>query len=99
MGDVVAPIADGAGNEIEDPVLGLEAEEEIALSFELPAAGQRYVYAANPASDTVSVIDSETLSIQSVQAGDGPTFLQSLGREDAAIVLNVDSADATLIWT
>ncbi len=92
-------IADGQGNVIEEPVPQLEAEEEVSLSFDLPAAGQRYVYAANPASDSVSVIDSQTLAIQSVQAGNGPTYVRTMPDADAALVLNVESEDATLIRT
>jgi YVTN family beta-propeller protein len=69
------------------------------VEFELPHAGDRYVYAANPDNDNVAVIDSETLAIQTVEAGDGPTFLQTLGKKDAAIVLNTGSDDATIIRT
>lgn len=92
------PIVDGEGNEVE-VVPDLEDEEEVLVQFELPSAGERYVYAANPDNDSVSVIDSETLAIQSVEAGDQPTFLQSLGGSDAAVVLNVNSGDATIVRT
>lgn len=92
------PIIDGDGNEVE-VVPDLEAEEEVPVQFELPSAGERYVYAANPDNNSVAVIDSQTLAIQSVEAGDTPTFLQSLGGRDAAIVLNVNSDDATIVRT
>src|SRR5690606_23873866 len=92
------PIVDGDGNPV-DAVPDLEDEEEVVVQFELPSAGERYVYAANPESNSVAVIDSETLAIQSVEAGDRPTFLQSLGGRDAAIVLNVNSNDATIVRT
>jgi YVTN family beta-propeller protein len=77
----------------------LPPEEELSLEFELPHAGERYVYAVNPDSDSVAVIDANTLAIHSVEAGDQPTFLQTLAGRDAAIVLNVRSGDATLIRT
>ncbi len=93
-----SPIVDGDGNEVE-VVPDLEDEEEVLVQFELPSAGKQYVYAANPDNNSVSVIDSQTLAIQSVEAGDKPTFLQSLGGRDAAIVLNVDSDDATIVRT
>lgn len=92
------PIVDGNGNVVE-VVPNLEAEEEVLVQFELPSAGERYVYAANPDNNSVAVIDSQTLAIQSVEAGDRPTFLQSLGGRDAAIVLNVNSDDATIVRT
>lgn len=91
-------VIDGDGNPV-DAVPDLDDEEEVQVQFELPSAGERYVYAANPDSNSVAVIDSETLAIQSVEAGDTPTFLQSLGGRDAAIVLNVRSDDATIIRT
>lgn len=92
------PVLDGDGNEV-DVVPDLEDEEEVQVQFELPSAGERYVYAANPDNNSVAVIDSRTLAIQSVEAGDKPTFLQSLGGRDAAIVLNVNSNDATIVRT
>ena len=82
-----------------DSTTPLPAEVELSFDFELPAAGEGYVYAANPASDTVAVIDAETLAIQAVEAGDQPTFLQTLAGRDAAVVLNVGSGDATVIRT
>ncbi len=92
------PLVDGEGNVIEE-LPELEEEEEVLVNFELPAAGKRYVYAANPHNDSVAVIDSETLSVQAVEAGDAPKYVQSLGGRDEAIVLNVNSRDATIIRT
>ncbi len=81
------------------PVPALPPEMELSFEFELPQAGKRYVFAANPKSDSVAVIDAETLAIQAVEAGDQPTFLRTLAGSDAAIVLNVGSSDATIIRT
>lgn len=96
----------GGGNGAAPPGAKPEApnpepppEVEVKVEFELPHAGDRYVYAANPDNDNVAVIDSETLAIQTVEAGDGPTFLQTLGEKDAAVVLNAGSNDATIIRT
>ncbi len=77
----------------------LPPEMELSFEFELPQAGKRYVYAANPQSDSVAVIDAETLAIQAVEAGDQPTFLRTLAGTDAAVVLNVGSSDASIIRT
>jgi hypothetical protein len=78
---------------------GLPEEVELDPEFELPHAGQHYVYAVNPDRDSVAVIDATTLAIHSVDAGDEPKFLQTLAGTDAAIVLNVKSEDATVIRT
>ena len=74
-------------------------EIEERRDFETPRAGARYVYVANPRRDTVAVIDSTTLAIRSVEAGDGPTYLSSVPGRDVAIVLNVGSDDATILRT
>jgi hypothetical protein len=78
---------------------GLPPEVETNESFELPHAGEHSVYVANPETDNVAVIDAASLGIHVVEAGDEPTFLQTLAGKDAAIVLNVGSADATIIRT
>jgi ribosome-binding factor A len=77
----------------------LPPEVELSEDFELPHAGDNYVYVANPETDNVAVINAATLGIHIVEAGDEPTFLQTLAGRDAAIVLNVGSADATVIRT
>lgn len=74
-------------------------ETEEQRSFELPQAGARYVYVANPRRDSVAVIDSRTLAIQTVEAGDGPTQLATIPGRDEAIVLNVNSRTATVLRT
>ncbi len=74
-------------------------EVEEVRSFETPRAGARYVYVANPRRDTVAVIDSTTLAIRSVEAGDGPTYLSVVPGRDVAVVLNVGSDDATILRT
>jgi YVTN family beta-propeller protein len=78
-----------------DPVL--PPEVEVKLDFELPQASERYVYAANPDSGTVVIINAETQVIQTLETGDRPTFLRTLVGTDDAIVLNVGSDDATVI--
>ena len=77
----------------------LPPEKETVASFELPHAGEHFVYVANTDSDTVAVIDAKKLTIQIVPAGDQPKFLQTLAGSDSAIVLNVASNDATIIRT
>jgi YVTN family beta-propeller protein len=79
--------------------VALPAEIESQLEFELPHAGERYVYATNTDDDSVAVIDAKSLGIHNVEAGDQPKFLQTLAGKDAAIVLNTGSGDATIIRT
>ena len=53
--------------------VSLPPEVELSAEFELPKAGQRYVYAASPEHDSVAVIDAETLAIHTVEARPRPT--------------------------
>lgn len=83
---------------------GLPPEVEEQRAFETPQAGSRYVYVANPRRDNVAVIDSRTLAITSVEAGDGPTHLVTIPERDGApvdeaLVINVNASTATLLRT
>ena len=90
--------ASGAAPGGQPPAV-LPPETEKPVSFELPHAGEHFVYVANTDSDTVAVIDAQKLTIQIAPAGDQPRFLQTLAGADSAIVLNVASNDATIIRT
>jgi hypothetical protein len=89
------PGGDGDGDGDGEPML--PPEVEVRLDFELPQASERYVFAANPESGTVSIIDAETRHIQTLETGERPTFLRTLAGTNDAIVLNVGSDDATII--
>lgn len=78
---------------------GLPPEVEERRAFETPQAGARFVYVANPRRDNVAVIDSQTLAITSVEAGDGPTYLATVPGRDVALVINVNASTATLLRT
>jgi hypothetical protein len=83
---------------------GLPPEVEEQRAFETPQAGSRYVYVANPRRDNVAVIDSRSLAITSVEAGDGPTYLVTVPERDGtpideALVINVNATTATLLRT
>ena len=88
-----AAIVDGSGES------DLPPETETSVAFETPAAGVRYVYAANPDDDSVAVIDAESLAIHTVQTGDEPRYLQTLAGHDAALVIDVGTRDVALIQT
>lgn len=89
-------IVDVMGNTV-DPVPDLDAEEEVLVPFELPAAGDRYVYAAIPESNSVAVIDADTLGIETIEAGQRPTYLQTIPGTDVAMVINTGSNDLTIL--
>jgi hypothetical protein len=83
------------GEGMMQPVLPPEMEVEI--DFEQPQASERFVYAANPDTGTVAIIDATSQAIQTVETGDRPTFLRTLAGTDDAIVLNIGSDDATIL--
>jgi hypothetical protein len=87
----------GSGGSGGTAVPTLPPEVEVEREFEQPQASERFVYAANPESGTVSIIDAQTLAIQTLETGDRPTFLRTLANSNDAIVLNVGSQDATII--
>jgi hypothetical protein len=79
----------------------LPPEQEKESAFKLPVRSGRWVWAANPLSDRVSVIDTHDLSVKLALAGFGPTYLAPLhaegDAESAAIVLNAKSGNATVM--
>lgn len=74
-------------------------EQEVESSFGAPVATGKYVWIANPASGRVAYIDAATLEIKLVDAGNGPTYVAGVPdpKDDVAVVLNVLSADATVL--
>ncbi len=92
---------DAGGSDTPTMVIdtGPPPEIEMHRSFLTPQAGGRFVYVANPARDTVAVIDSTSLSIQSVEVGRRPTYLMTVTGRDEAIVLNVGSNSASILRT
>lgn len=88
--------AAGGGSAPEQPP---PPEREETVDVELPRAGARYVYVANPKRDTIAVIDSMSLAIRTVDAGDSPTYLATAPGQDVAVAINVDSRDATIVRT
>ncbi len=89
----------GAGGAVDVGAPPLPPEVEERRSFELPQAGARFVYVANPRRDTVAVIDSRTLAIQTVEAGDGPTHVATLPGRDVALVINVNAQSLSILRT
>src|SRR5262249_44785248 len=88
-----------SGSGVDTPSAGANAppEQELESSFEAPVATGRFVWIANPVSGRVAYINAETLEIETVLAGNGPTYVTALGSDDATAVINVGSQDATLL--
>jgi hypothetical protein len=78
---------------------GLPAETKAEDNYKSPVATGNLVWIANPTSGLVAYIDAATFTVQTVQAGNGPTYLAAVPdtTDDVAIVLNVLSQDATLL--
>lgn len=74
-------------------------ETEVNVDFEAPQASVGYVYATNPATDTVAVIDARTLAIQIVETGDEPRFLKTIPGKDAALLVDVAAKDIAYLQT
>jgi hypothetical protein len=80
-------------------VVVLPPETELESSYEVPVATGRFVWIANPTSGRVAYVDATTLEVHTVEAGNAPTFLAPIpsATDDAVIVFNVLSDDATLL--
>lgn len=74
-------------------------EEIETQSFQPPVISGKYLWACNPASGKVALVNAETLSTQILSAGLRPTYLAAIVSEGllaSAIVLNTGTSDATL---
>jgi hypothetical protein len=88
----------GAPSMVADASSAGPAEKKIEKTFEAPVATQRYVWSANPKTGRVALIDAATFQIQTVEAGDMPTWVAAVpGQEDRVLVINVGSSDASLL--
>lgn len=77
-------------------------EVELEDTFRSPVATGEYVWAANPTTDRVALVNASNLTVRSVEAGQGPTYLAAVPSPDdltvnRAIVVNVESGDASLL--
>ena len=79
------------GTAAASPPVVVPSETGQTLNFLPPSAGARYVYVANPARDTVSIIDSTNRAITEITTGDTPTYLATVPGQDVALVINVGS--------
>jgi len=80
----------------------LPPEQEVEPTFKAPVATGRLVWAANPASDRVALVDAVDLPVTAVEVGRLPPYIAAIpspGSDDAtrAIVVNVAGDDASLL--
>jgi hypothetical protein len=88
------PGAGGSGGRADAAPPEIEAEK----AFESPVSTERYVWATNPKTGRVALVDATTFQVKTIAAGQGPTFIAAVpGQEDRAIVINVFSNDATYL--
>jgi hypothetical protein len=78
----------------------LPTEIKAESNYESPVATGNVVWTANPTNDEVAYIDATSFTVQTVQAGEGPTYLAAVpdptNGNDVAIVQNAVSQDATM---
>jgi hypothetical protein len=77
----------------------LPPETEVESSYEVPVATGNYIWVANPLSGRVAYVGGAALDVHTVEAGNAPTYLAPIpsATDDAVIVLNVLSDDATIL--
>jgi hypothetical protein len=87
------------GDEAGAGIPSLPPEMKVESAFRSPVATGQVVWVANPTSGRVAYIDASNFSVQTVQAGNGPTYLAAVPdpKDDVAIVINTVSQDATLL--
>jgi hypothetical protein len=75
-------------------------ETEQESQFQAPVAAGHFLWAANPTSNRVALIDAESLDVVSLEGGYAPTYLTALpaigSQGSGAAVINVLGKDATL---
>jgi hypothetical protein len=108
-GNGSSPSGSGGGGSFSGPASDsggappLPPEVKVESDYQSPVATGQIVWTANPVSGRVAYIDAKSFNVQTVQAGDGPTYLAAVNPDpskppyEAAIVLNVRSHDATLL--
>jgi hypothetical protein len=89
----------GSANGAGTPVASLPPETKVESTYKTPVSTRNVVWVANPTSGRVAYINAQTFDVQTVEAGDGPTYLAAVAdpTDDVAIVQNVLSQNATLL--
>jgi hypothetical protein len=87
----------GAGSSAGEP-MGAAPEQEEENTFRVPVVTGRLIWAANPVSGRVALVDAVTREVQTLPAGLAPTYLAAIpgATDNRALVINSGSTDATL---
>lgn len=86
----------GGDGDVPDPDA---PEMELEESFRAPVVSGKYLFSVNPESNKVARINAETLDIDVLEAGNGPTYLATIppgATAGGALVINVRSQDVSL---
>jgi hypothetical protein len=76
----------------------LPPETELESTYEVPVATGHFIWVANPTSGRVAYINAASFEVHTIEAGNAPTYIAPIpSSEDAVIVLNVLSDDATAL--
>ncbi len=77
----------------------LPPETKVESNYQTPVSTRNVVWTANPVSGRVAYIDVQTFAVQTVEAGNGPTYLAAINDpvDDVAIVQNALSQNSTLL--
>ena len=98
-GDAALNVEGGSDSPDEEPP---PPEIELEETFTSPVATGKFVWTANPATDRVALVNAADLTVQSVEVGQGPTYIAAVPSPDGsavnrAIVINVEGDDASLL--
>lgn len=100
-GVITPPAAGSGGSSAGTGGVPPDPEMELEGTYEAPVATDRFVWAANPETGRVALINAETFEVRLAEAGLAPSVVAAVPREkdgtDAALVLNAGSEDATLL--
>lgn len=96
---VEAPSDEAAGGSADAPA-SPPPEVEREATYQAPVVTGQYVWAANPTSGHVAVIDSNSFEVRSGRAGNQPSVvagLESRAGAERALVINRGADDASLL--
>ncbi|MBN2196450.1 MAG: hypothetical protein JW751_26800 [Polyangiaceae bacterium] len=101
-GEASGVVDPGAASPTSPVPAVVEPEVEAESSYRSPVLTGHYIWATNPDSGQVALIDARDRSVRTVEAGHGPEILAAIPAADGsvadrAIVLNRISRDATVL--
>lgn len=101
-GEQSSDVPGNGGSVLDDPADPAEPPPEVEreATFRAPVVTGPYVWAANPESGRVAVIDATSFEIRSGQAGNQPTYVTGLDFPTGArraLVINTGADDASLL--